>query len=1057
MKTTAFDTAFVRIPAAGFSAIDKLDWTKLSEQLQHPAFLEALYIASPALYEEAIKLDFSRHPAEKTRRLLYPLIKYLSRYATRCTPFGLFGGFATVPLDTGKTNLRIENTGSLKRVVRLDMNYLCALAQDLEKHDDVKPYLRFFPNSSLYEVNNQYRYVVYRYGEQGQRMHHLSSADKSTYLTDVLQRAQLGRSVSDLTNALVSDEISPEAAQDFVQSVIDAQLLVSELEPSLTGADFLVQLLTTLQTIGGQHPSAGLERIVALLQEVLTDLKTIENQEQQPATDALSEVAKKLSQLSTPFDRRVLFQIDTYLPTLSGQLNRGLINKLVAKIPTLLKLTPHSEGALDDFRRRFTDKYEDEEIPLVVALDPEMGIGFPAGGVQLDVSPLLDGVVPGKAANAKRSWTVLPEQAYLFQKVAEAQLHRTYQITIAEDELAALPTENTTPLPPTNAAMFSVIRENGREVFVLDSFGGSTGTMLLGRFGHTDPTVMNLLHQISDAEDQIWPDVVFADIVHLPEARTGNIIIRPQLKTYQIPYLGKASVDREHQLSVTDLMIRIRNDQVILRSRSLNKIIVPRLANAHNYSNFDSLDIYHFLCALQDQSVRPFLGAGISGAASMFVFVPRIVLDNLILSEARWNCQAQHVKPLVRALKQLDWPMLRREIDGWREQYRIPRYVRLIDYDNELYIDLENQWLAETFVNEIKSRATFTLKEFLFRADNAVVQSAGGWHTNQFVVAFKNESESVYAQFQPSTEKPAPPVIRKFFAGSDWLYYKIYTGSKIADSLLTDVLYPLARRFAEQGWTDRFFFIRYGDPDGHIRIRFHLQHPSFLGAVVQEIHDNLVPYLENKSVTAVMNDTYNRELERYGANSIDALENYFHLDSQVILQFLSRIEGVEGEECRWRFGMKLTDTLLTDFGLDLKQKVEFTERMATSFGKEFGYNQTLKKQLDTRYKAIETAIDELLAETNDEHQFFYELNQQRHVALQPFVNLFTHLAERGELRVSLHSLLGSLIHMTTNRLFRSRQRFVEYSIYYHLHKQYRITYGRTVLARTKSTPELIAC
>lgn len=1056
MKTTAFDTAFVRVPVAGFAAIDNPDWAKLSEQLQSPAFLEALYVASPALYEEAIRIDFSRQPDEKTRRVLYPLIKYLSRYATRCTPFGLFGGFATVPVDTTATNLRIADTGSLKRVFRLDMNYLCALAQDLEKHNAVKPYLRFFPNSSLYEINNQYRYVVYHYDENGQRMHQLSSAEKSEYLAGLLQQAQAGARLSELTDALVSEDISPDDAQEFVESIIDAQLVVSELEPSLTGADFLVQILTILQTIGRQHPSDELLRIVALLQKVHVDLKTIETKEQQPATEALSRVEQLLSQLSTPFDRKVLFQIDTYLSTLSGQLNRGLINKLVAKIPTLLKLTPQGEGTLDDFRNRFHAKYEDEEIPLVVALDPELGIGFPAGGDPLDASPLLDGIEPGPATNEKRTWTVQPEQAYLFQKVAEAQLQRTHQITLSEEELNALPA-STKPLPPTNSAMFSVIRENGRESFMLNAVTGTTGAMLLGRFGHTDPSVLNLLHQISDAEDEIWPEVIFADIVHLPEARTGNVIIRPQLKTYQIPYLGKASVDREHQLPVTDLMISVRNDQLLLRSRSLNKIIVPRLANAHNYALPDSLDIYHFLCALQEQSVRPFANGSLLGLASLFVFVPRIVFDNLILSEARWNGQAQHVKPLVAALKKGDWPTLRTEIDRWRAQYGIPRHICLVEYDNELYVDLENQWLAETFVNEIKSRTTFILKEFLFRADNAVIQSEGNWHTNQFVVAFKNESVSPYAVRGSSTNEPAPAVTRKFFAGSEWLYYKVYTGIKTTDRLLTDVLYPLAQRFENEGWTDKFFFIRYGDPDHHIRIRFRLRQSLVLNDVVREIHDSLQPYLDSKSITAVVNDTYNRELERYGANSIDAIETYFHLDSQTLLQFLSLIEGAEGEECRWQFGMKLTDTLLTDFDFDLKQKLEFAERSAASFGREFGYNPTQKKQLDARYKAIEPAIHELFAETNEEHTFFYELSGQRHVVLRPFVELITDLNERGELAISLQSLLSSLIHMTVNRLFRSRQRFMEYSIYYHLHKYYRAEYGRTVLARKQSIPALAAC
>jgi thiopeptide-type bacteriocin biosynthesis protein len=282
----------------------------------------------------------------------------------------------------------------------------------------------------------------------------------------------------------------------------------------------------------------------------------------------------------------------------------------------------------------------------------------------------------------------------------------------------------------------------------------------------------------------------------------------------------------------------------------------------------------------------------------------------------------------------------------------------------------------------------------------------------------------------------------------------VYTGIKTADNLLTEVLYPLTERFKAKGWVDKFFFIRYSDPGLHFRFRFHLTHPKHTGKVIAQLHKHLSPYLESKAITAIVNDTYNRELERYGKNSIDAVEEYFHKDSQTILQFLSMIEGAEGEECRWRFGMQMLDDLLNLFGFDLKQKLDFTELNATYFGKEFGYNQDLKKSLDTRYKEIEGAIAELLAESNAEHTFFYELTHARREQLQGFVQAIQTLAGRGELQITVQSLLGSLIHMNVNRLFRNRQRFVEYSLYYHLSKYYRIQYGRTVLAAKKGQPQV---
>lgn len=1053
MPSTYFPTAFVRVPLASYAQIENIDWTILAQRIYQPEFLEALYIASPALYEEAIKLNLSQEPDEKSKRIAYSLIKYLSRYATRCTPFGLFGGFSTLPITNANTEVSINHIGTPRKVTRLDMNYLCALSQDLEKHPHVKPFLHFFPNTSLYSINGQYRYIEYRYNATGMRMHHLSSAEQSEYLDLVLAQAKKGVTIGQLATSLVSDEITEEEAQEFVAQVLESQLLVSELEPALTGDDFLVQIISVLQKINAKQSSDELPFILQVLDEVKTSLNQIEISGDNYSIDKFTTIEQLLTQLPTPFDRKVLFQIDSYLPETSGQLNRGLLNKLVSKIPTFMKLSPAGNPTLEDFRNKFYEKYEDEEVPFVLALDPEVGVGYPAGQSKNDISPLVEGIWASGTSAGEQTIKIPQEHTYLLQKIAEAQLTGATQIDISEDDLRQ--NEPRQPyLPLTNTAMFSVIRENGREKMILDSFGGATGTFLLGRFGHTDPSVLNLLQEISRAEDERLPEVIFADIVHLPEARTGNVIIRPQLKEYQIPFLSKTSSASEQEISITDLMISVRGNQVVLRSKSLNKIIIPRLSNAHNYSNANSLDIYHFLCAVQSQNVRP--GFSFTGnMGSLYMFIPRIVLDNLILSEAQWNFRELQMKPIVAAFKSNNWSKLKAEIDQWRAKYSIPRHICLMDFDNELYVDLENQCLAETFVNEIKSREQFTIKEFLYKADQSVVQSERGWHTNQFVVAFDHTSEYKFATRlaqtnKVETEKSDIEATRKFFTGSEWLYYKVYTGIKTADWLLTEVLFPLTERFKAEGWTDKFFFIRYADPNLHFRLRFHFIHPQFIGQVVQELHDALAPYIANKTVTSIINDTYNRELERYGNNSIDAVEEYFHVDSDTILNFLSLIGGAEGEECRWRFGMKMTDDLLTAFGMDWKQRLDFTEQRASDFGREFGYNSALKKQLDGRYKEIEPAIQELFDLGNPEHSFFYELSQKRSERLQLMIQYLRTTSAEEQLQIPLDDLLASLIHMNINRLFRSQQRFVEYSIFYHLHKYYRIVYGRTVLAKKSS-------
>lgn len=54
---------------------------------------------------------------------------------------------------------------------------------------------------------------------------------------------------------------------------------------------------------------------------------------------------------------------------------------------------------------------------------------------------------------------------------------------------------------------------------------------------------------------------------------------------------------------------------------------------------------------------------------------------------------------------------------------------------------------------------------------------------------------------------------RKFIPGSQWLYFKIYTGVKTADEVLAHTIRPFLRELYAERWIDGSFFIRYNDPD----------------------------------------------------------------------------------------------------------------------------------------------------------------------------------------------------------------------------------------------------
>ena len=110
--------------------------------------------------------------------------------------------------------------------------------------------------------------------------------------------------------------------------------------------------------------------------------------------------------------------------------------------------------------------------------------------------------------------------------------------------------------------------------------------------------------------------------------------MRPSFRKYEIPILTFSGVDDEHTISLSDLMISVKDGRILLRSKKLNKEVVPRNTNAHNYST-DTIPYYHFLCDLQHQDSTLRLNWD-WGMLREFKFLPRVKYGKTILSKAQY-------------------------------------------------------------------------------------------------------------------------------------------------------------------------------------------------------------------------------------------------------------------------------------------------------------------------------------------------------------------------------------------------------------------------------------
>ena len=287
---------------------------------------------------------------------------------------------------------------------------------------------------------------------------------------------------------------------------------------------------------------------------------------------------------------------------------------------------------------------------------------------------------------------------------------------------------------------------------------------------------------------------------------------------------------------------------------------------------------------------------------------------------------------------------------------------------------------------------------------------------------------------------------RSFIIGDAWNYFKIYTGFKTADAILTNSIYPLANSLISNHIIDKWFFIRYSDPKFHLRIRFHVNNPNHAPAVVMNFNQTIKKHLHNNLVWKIQADTYNRELERYGAGAMELSETLFWHDSELICNIIALDKVKQDENFRWLLGLKMIDVLLTDFGYSLQEKFTLLNTLQENFGKEFGINAEYRRQFGQKYRNEKAKIEEILdkkSEQNDEYSaLFHPIFKKSESSKQVIEEIKNKVTPNGN--PTLNDLLSSYIHMMLNRLFRTQQRMHELVLYDYLFRYY-----NSLLAREK--------
>lgn len=986
----------VRSPAYSYQQFNE---KYLKEILNTDFFRAALFFASQTLYTELRKKNFEYDQISPSAQVT--IWKYFNRMCFRAVPYGLFSSYSSGTWsDTTEGSLCFSSDGEL--FVHPDfvilMNYVASLdQQDFDK-------LRYYTNNSLYQSSRELRFISQAYSAQ--KKFAIVQLKVSPGLRKLLRYISTGRTKTEIIDFLKREHGAHAPAGEYFQSLLAGQVIVTALTPNVTGELFNQRCLRLLE----KYPGTDVKK--------LSSYRLKLTYAQLPCADHLPGYKKPDHHDLRSLNEHINYLLNSnaenssytlYQRSVEGGLDKRLQEKLITLVMQMDRLTAdHQTDPMHQFRKDFIQKYDQQEVPLMLVLDPGSGIGYEdmTSAFTTQDDNFIDELRVKKGAETATKWGTV--EKIIFKKWNSLKKPHADKIVVTAEDLAELP-ESSQPLPP---GLFVLFRNIGKEIW-LDAIGGVSGIELSARFSASETAMEESLKKICAQEMLVNNEFLFAEIAYSPNDRTSNINQRGHYYPYEIPILTHAGRPEQYTINLSDLVISIRDNQIMLRSLKLNRYIIPRLSSAYNYS-ISSIPVFRFLCDLQYQGIKSNLSWSLTDLFPGMDYYPRLQIGDVVLSAATWIINEEQLKGINSGEGSLS------------QDLNIPLHFKLLEGDNFLIFNQHNANDLFMFRKCIRNKKTITITEYLAAERSDLYDTQGRPFASQLIACVINEKKSYRLPAGPLVQSPSRrlKVKRSFLPGEAWLYVKLYAHYTLTDDILLNFILPVIRKYKKNNPEFKWFFIRYLDPKNHLRLRFYCgNRPSY--ELLSDLITKLQPWSNEGKVSDVILDSYQRELEKYSVFLMSDVESFFYRNSEFILSVFSKNEL--NTTFKLSFAVNSSLHIIQCFIRDKQERTDFLSASLQHMSDEFNREKEVIRKLDVKYRKFQQQL------VGNQQYLLSQKNGKAYTDFQLVLHkLGDQLADWS--REARYNLLINLVHMHVNRIFEISPREYEYLIYHFMRK-----------------------
>lgn len=894
--------------------------TEHSLSLDNPQVQRALAVGSRALVNE-----LQRHvpSAREHLRRERTLLRYFIRMSTRPTPYGLFAGVALAHWAE-KTDLKLADSAYSVHA-RPDMGWLLAIIEKLEATPEVRKYLYLVSNTAVYKRKSRF-FLQDAPPISGTVPESAFSLKATDAVIHALRLARRPISYPDLVQGLLSSV--PGATlirvEKLVSSLWKHAFLISDLRlppgadaparalsdrlatipPAAWLREYLEDYLDAL-TAWENAPATASARCYEMLAIQAESIKLLVEQHFGSLSTRSINTAGRIDE-SQPKELKssTSIRVDATLHLSARQVARSLGEEIASAAELMLRFGNISEKfyIVRRYRQRFLEKYGTErEIPLLELTDTHFGQG------------ILDSPVTRTAFHSQdNEISCSPVRAQELLSIALSALHtRQRVVQLNNDQQKRLEIRPVTPeTTPTSMDVYAFVIASSVEAVNHGDYliapgprgGTSQAGQSLGRFASLLGDEAKLaLAELKESERLLTPGTILAEMAHVPrDGRMSNLITCPPIHNYQLLYGMTTGSTGLESIPLDELVVGVRNERFYVRwprhGRDLS------LCLRHMFHSYWDPEVIKFLSMLAEYQAAP-LSHFSWEMYHDFPFLPRLQIGRTLLSFARWNIYS----PLHMQAFDLTSPEnFISSLARWREYWDVPRYVYLsqenaVEREKRLLLDLTNPVHAEEVRAFLRLYPEQKVRPFLEEAipgpEHAWLQGPGGHYLAEFVVSLARKTTEPTEDGQAQPEKNTPlsssssltdlDAMRFHAPGSEWLFVKLYCSPILQDDLITDSIWTFVHNMREKDLITEWFFVRYIDPDPHIRLRFHGDAQVLLHKLLPDICRWANLLMTKGYCTKFSFDTYEREIERYGGSQgMLAAETLFSADSIAVVDML---------------------------------------------------------------------------------------------------------------------------------------------------------------------------